>query len=72
MCDAPNLGMSEPPSTWEEVRRIADEVELQIHLAGMEARERWNALRPRLIELERQLTKELHAWRKLRDDLRGE
>lgn len=44
--------MSETISTWNEVRRLADQLELEIHLAGMEARDRWAALKPRLRELE--------------------
>jgi hypothetical protein len=44
--------MSETLSTWKEVRRLADELELEIHLASMEARDRWEALQPRLLRLE--------------------
>lgn len=40
------------PTPWNEIRRITDELELKIHLASMEARDRWNQLRPRVIELE--------------------
>jgi ElaB/YqjD/DUF883 family membrane-anchored ribosome-binding protein len=69
---------------WEDLRRIADELELKLHLAGMEARDRWQALRPRLAALEQKLAdsseraskivaEELSslgkALRKLRDDL---
>ena len=43
---------------WDDVRRIADELELQIHLAGMEARDRWHALQPRLAELEKTIARE--------------
>ena len=43
------------PTTWDEVRRIADELELKMHLAGMDARTRWNELQPRLVELEKTL-----------------
>jgi hypothetical protein len=42
-------------TTWDEVRRIADEIELKVHLAGMEARERWRSLEPRLATLEHQI-----------------
>jgi hypothetical protein len=42
-------------STWYEVRRMADELELKIHLAGMNARDRWHALEPRLADLERRM-----------------
>ena len=39
-------------STWDDIRRIADELELKIHLGGMDARDRWQALQPRLAHLE--------------------
>ncbi len=70
--------------TWDDVRRIADELELKIHLAGMSARDRWRELQPRLIELEhevarsskrlsetvdRELTALGAALRSLRDEL---
>jgi len=44
--------MTTPTATWDEVRRIGDEIQLQMHLAGMDARDRWNVLRTRLVELE--------------------
>jgi hypothetical protein len=37
---------------WTELRRMADELELQIHLGGMEARDRWRALKPRFAEVQ--------------------
>ncbi len=42
-------------TTWTEVRRLADELELKMHLAKMEARDRWEALKPRLSALEAKL-----------------
>lgn len=78
--------MTETKSTWDEVRRIADEVELKLHLAGMEARDRWNTLQPRLTALEARLAKTTQhtgevitqeltavgaALRRLRDELTG-
>lgn len=69
---------------WDNLRRIADELELKIHLAGMDARDRWRALQPRLAEIEKAIArsgqragdaieKELAsvgaALRRLRDDL---
>ncbi len=39
-------------SNWDDVRRIADELEVKIHLAGMDARDRWHELEPRLEKLE--------------------
>jgi cell division FtsZ-interacting protein ZapD len=47
--------MPEAAPGWNDVRRIADELELKIHLAGMEARDRWRALQPRIAELETKL-----------------
>lgn len=76
--------MNEQPSTWDEVRRIADELELKIHLAGMDARDRWRALQPRIAEVEKSISsagkrasdvveRELSAigdaLRRLRDDV---
>jgi hypothetical protein len=43
---------------WDELRRTADEVEVQIHLAGMEARDRWRALQPRLVDLGKAIARE--------------
>lgn len=42
-------------TTWDDVRRITDELELKMHLAGMEAREKWKALQPRLQKLEKKV-----------------
>ena len=73
-------------STLEEIRRMADELELQMHLGGMELRDRWRALQPQIAELEelfehagartgaaieRQLSSLVSALRKLRDDVRA-
>jgi isopentenyl diphosphate isomerase/L-lactate dehydrogenase-like FMN-dependent dehydrogenase len=44
--------------SWNDVRRIADEVQLKVHLAGMDARDRWNELQPRLAEIEKVITRE--------------
>jgi hypothetical protein len=48
---APDRRMTAQTS-WDEVRRIRDEIQVQLHLAGMEARDRWQALQPKLVELE--------------------
>ena len=76
--------MKDQTSTWDEVRRIADELELEIHLAGMDARDRWRALQPRVAEIEKKIAsagkrvgsaidREIDsigaALRRLRDDL---
>jgi hypothetical protein len=42
-------------STWDEVRRVADELELKIHLASMDVRDRWHALEPRLAAFEHRM-----------------
>lgn len=46
-----------PTNECTELRRIADELELKIHLASMDARDRWQTLRPRLVEVEKQLAR---------------
>lgn len=76
--------MTEKPTEWTDLRRIADELELKIHLAGMDAHDRWKALQPRLDKLEKTLaqararaskvvTEEVSTLRKalceLRDDV---
>jgi hypothetical protein len=35
------------------IRTLRDEVRLQLHLAGMEAKERWGSLEPRLEAVEK-------------------
>ena len=47
--------MSHDASTWDDLRRMADELEVKVHLGSMEARDRWRALQPRLRDLERKL-----------------
>ncbi|TMQ04833.1 MAG: hypothetical protein E6J90_23275 [Deltaproteobacteria bacterium] len=44
--------MSDRLANWHHVRRLADELQLQIHLAGMDARERWRAVQRRLAQTE--------------------
>ncbi|HEU4726821.1 MAG TPA: hypothetical protein VFT22_03000 [Kofleriaceae bacterium] len=79
--------MTEKSTEWTDLRRIADELELKIHLASMDAHERWKALQPRLDKLEKTLAhtrertskvvkEEVSAIRKtlceLRDDIARE
>ena len=79
--------MSNQPSIWDEVRQIADELELKIHLAGMDARDQWRVLKPKITDIEQRIassseqagqaiTKELTAMgdalRKLRDEVYDE
>jgi len=71
------------PTELNDLRRIADELELKIHLASMDVHERWRALQPRLDKLEETLahsrehaskvmTKELSAIRTALHELRDE
>jgi hypothetical protein len=46
------------PSTWNDVRRIVDELELKVHLAAMDVRDRWRALQPRISKLEQTIERE--------------
>lgn len=46
------VAMSDTTSPWDKLRRLRDELKLEIHLAGMEAREKWDALQPRLDKLQ--------------------
>jgi hypothetical protein len=39
-------------STIDTLRRMADEIRVKIHLAGMEAKDAWNELEPKLRGLE--------------------
>lgn len=75
--------MTEKPTDWTDLRRIADELELKIHFAGMDARDRWKALQPRLDKLEKTLaqararaskvvTDEVSTLRKALCDLRDD
>ncbi len=38
---------------WNDLRRVADQLKLEIHLGGMEAKAQWEKLQPKLAELER-------------------
>ena len=39
-------------SMFQNIRRFADEIRVRIHLAGMEAREAWAGLEPKVKQLE--------------------
>lgn len=41
-------------SPWDDLRRLADEIEVKLHLAGMEARDKWAELKPKLSQLDKQ------------------
>jgi hypothetical protein len=60
--------MTKPINECVELRRIADEVELKIHLAGMEVRDRWQVLKPRLAEVEKKLARTSERATKLAQD----
>jgi hypothetical protein len=48
---AHNRGMPKLP-TWEDVKKVADEVEKKVQSAGAAAREKWNTqLRPKVAEV---------------------
>lgn len=55
--------------TWDDIRRVAEEIDLKVHLASMELRERWEQLRPRIEGQLSALGKHLHE---LRDELAHE
>lgn len=40
-------------SGWDELRRAANQLELELHLGSMELRDRWRVFVPRLEALER-------------------
>lgn len=50
----------------QNLRRMADEIRVRIHLAGMEAKDTWAKLEPKLHEFER---KAENAKDKIVDDL---
>lgn len=62
-----------------DLTRLRDDLHLKIHLAGMDARDAWERLQPRLHEIEQKVqdraasaAHSLHAAASsLRDDLRG-
>jgi hypothetical protein len=81
--DESRYDMASITTEWNELKRIADELELKIHLASMDLRDRWQALRPRFVELEQTIsrsgeraskivTEELAAIGKAVDQLRDE
>ena len=49
--------MANQPSTWNDIKKLADQVELKIHLGTLEAHDKWRALRPRIDRLEKSLHK---------------
>lgn len=49
--------MSPEQIHWDDVRRIADEIELHIHLGSMNARDRWHEIEPKIVEIEHRIAK---------------
>lgn len=47
--------MTEATARWDDLHRITDELQLKIHLAEMDARDRWHELEPQLAEIEHKL-----------------
>lgn len=45
--------IAEGLTAWQDVKRLADELELQMHLARMNARDHWRAFEPKLVQAER-------------------
>jgi uncharacterized protein with HEPN domain len=69
--------------TWDDIRRMRDEVEVQIHLAGMDMKDRWKALAPRLHAVEKAVAstaisiaddvkEELHSLRTIMQEMRDD
>ena len=49
--------MATAHETKQDIQRIADEIRLRIHLAGMEAKDTWAAMEPKIAEFERAVAK---------------
>lgn len=71
-------------ATLDELRTLRDEIRVQLHLAGMDAKDRWNRdLEPRLFSMEKRVEREvgdatrsaLHelaeSMRRFRDNLKS-
>jgi hypothetical protein len=43
----------------DQLRALRDDVRVRLHLAGMEARDEWNKLEPRIMDLEKRVAGEL-------------
>ncbi len=87
MSDEQNTDAPKGKSPWEDLKRMADEVKVKLHLAGMEAKDRWKALEPKIQELQTkveakgeqaadtvqtQLTSVVDSLRRFVDDLRAD
>ncbi|HEX8108923.1 MAG TPA: hypothetical protein VF516_14425 [Kofleriaceae bacterium] len=47
--------MTEATTRWDDLHGITDELQLKIHLAEMDARDRWQELQPQLAEIEHKI-----------------
>lgn len=47
--------MTVATTRWDDLRRITDELQLKIHLAEMDTRDRWTELQPQIGEIEHKL-----------------
>ena len=47
--------MTETTTPATELRRIADEIRVRIHLAGMDVKDAWKRLEPKVTELEHRI-----------------
>ena len=78
---------SDDGGPWADIRRMADEVRLKLHLAGMEVKDRWAAFEPKVhavqaqVEakggqavnaVQEQVTSVVDGLRRLLEDLRGD
>ena len=48
---------TDKPTTGQEILRIADEIRVRIHLAGMEAKDAWAKLEPKVTEFQGKVEK---------------
>jgi hypothetical protein len=48
---------TEKPTTGQEILRIADEIRVRIHLAGMEVKDAWAKLEPKVTDFEHKVEK---------------
>jgi hypothetical protein len=51
--------MTEARTATSEIRRIVDEIRVRIHLAGMEAKDAWRRLEPKVTALEHRIEHQL-------------
>ena len=47
--------MKDEMTNWDKLRKMADEIQVQVHLASMDVRDRWRALEPKIERLGKSL-----------------